>query len=93
MDASGFGDKNVMVEDDDTSVEFLEKIYSSYPKLRNIGGIEFLRVGKNKRQLESIPISEHGYNAKCIKRGINAGRLIVRPIQTILKPIYLLKPV
>ena len=45
MDAPGYGDKNVMVEDDDTSVEFLEKIYSSYPKLRNTGGIEFLRVG------------------------------------------------
>jgi hypothetical protein len=32
MDAPGFGDKNVMIEDDETSVEFLEKIYSSFPK-------------------------------------------------------------
>ena len=78
---NGFGEKQLKFYSEDTAVEFMRKIFDAYPKLENIGGIDFMKVVKGTLKIVSIDPGKNGYDYKCIKLGINNGKLYIRPIQ------------
>ncbi len=81
LEASGFAEKAVEFDEDASSSTVMDVIYENYPKLKSLGGIEFLRVAKSSRQFTTIPPGISGFEARYLKRVINNGKLFLRPIQ------------
>ncbi len=62
---------------DDIHFELTE----AFPKLKEAGGFEFLRVSDRSRTLEIIPLPPEGYTVSYLKDVVQQAKLYVRPIQ------------
>ena len=81
LDMNGFREKQLKFYAEDNASEFMSKIFIAYPKLENIGGIDFMKVVKGTLKVVTIDPGKNGYDYKCIKLGTNNGKLYIRPIQ------------
>ena len=78
---AGLGEKSLMVPNIDCSPDdFLEFIMDEFPKLREGGGIEFLKCIQSSRKLEVIPYNISS-SPRVLKTWIGAARVYLRPIQ------------
>ena len=66
---------------DEIKYEILEK----FPKLKDAGGYELLRVGGRSRLLEVIPIPPGGYTIDYLKDVVQQAKVYIRPIQANLE--------
>ena len=67
---------------DAESDEIKLEIMDSFPKLKNVGGYELLRMGARNRFLEVIPIPPGGYTVGYLKDVVQQAKVYIRPIQT-----------
>jgi hypothetical protein len=81
LESNGLSCKIVEFQLDDDFMVVKAKIEDVFPQLTDIGGYEFLRVPRSKRDLITIPASEKGYDVKTIKTAIGSGKLYLRPVQ------------
>lgn len=78
---AGLREKQITIPDIDCCpTEFYEAIYSEFPKLREGGGIEFLKCTPSTRKLEIIPFTVSS-SPRLLKTWIAAARVYIRPIQ------------
>ncbi|XP_042610644.1 uncharacterized protein LOC122144067 [Cyprinus carpio] len=67
---SGLGDRRLVFQGNhDSSSEFMEFILASYPKLRDAGGFELLKISgtTRNRHLSLIPCPNQGYTVTYLK--------------------------
>ena len=74
----GLGKKSISLYLDADSVEFNQRILETFPKLRDAGGYEFLRVGPKVGELEVIP---NCYTPGVLKEVVLQAKTYIRPIQ------------
>jgi len=78
---AGLGEKRVTIPDIDCSVkEFQEVLYGVFPKLRQGGGVEFLKCTQSTRKLEAIPFTISS-SPRLLRSYIGAARVYIRPMQ------------
>lgn len=81
---AGLGEKLITIPNIDCCPsEFHELIFKEFPKLREGGGIEFLKCIQSTRKLEPIPF-EVSSSPRLLKSWIGAARVYIRPIQVSL---------
>ena len=79
--AAGLGEKKVFIYDVSCSWnEFKDILVSTFPKLENSGGFEFLRCIPNTKDLETICL-KIAQSPKLLKSVVASGRVFLRPIQ------------
>ena len=78
---SGLGKKNLSFLEDADSDEIKLEIADKFPKLKESGGYELLRVGARNRKLEVIPIPPGGYTVQYLKDVVQQAKVYIRPIQ------------
>jgi len=78
---AGLGEKRVTIPNIDCSAkEFQEVLYGEFPKLRQGGGVEFLKSTQCTRKLETIPFTTSG-SPRLLRSYIGAARVYIRPMQ------------
>lgn len=78
---AGLGEKRVTITNVDCSAkEFQEVLFSEFPRLRQGGGVEFLKSTQSTRKLESIPFTISS-SPRLLRSYIGAARVYIRPIQ------------
>ena len=81
---AGLGEKLITIPNIDCSpTEFNEIIFSVFPKLRDGGGIEFLKCAQSTRKLEAIPFTISS-SPRLLRSSIGATKVYIRPIQVSL---------
>ena len=81
---AGLGEKRVTISNTDCGAkEFYEDLFSEFPKLRQGGGVEFLKCTQSTRKLETIPF-EISSSPRLLRSYIGAARVYVRLIQASL---------
>lgn len=81
---AGLGERLITIPNIDCSpAEFHQIILNEFPKLREGGGIEFLKCTQSTRRLEPIPFTV-SHSPRLLKSLIGAARVFVRPIQVSL---------
>ena len=82
---AGIGEKKFAVELYCTGQEFYDDLLFQYPKLREGGGYELLRVPEGGgRELEIIKVPEGGYNAEYLRAVVHSAKIFIRPLQKAL---------
>ena len=79
----GLGKKRVVFKRDDGPVLFNNKLLESYPKLKDVGGYEFLRGGLAEKKLMVVAPPPRGYDVKFLRdeAGVGQAVLYIRPLQ------------
>jgi hypothetical protein len=78
---AGLGEKIVILPDIYGSKEdFMQIITSTFPKLKECGGFEFLRCVANSKKLEVIT-PKLAHSPKLLRTIVGNGRVFIRPIQ------------
>ncbi|XP_035987207.1 uncharacterized protein LOC110366477 isoform X4 [Fundulus heteroclitus] len=84
---AGLGERRLCFRGDlHSPQQFTEFVYINYPKLRDAGGFEFMRICGNtrSRQLSLLPCPDQGYTAQYLKDPvllIHQTTLYIRPLQ------------
>ena len=78
---AGLGEKQVTITNIDCNIrEFQEVLYGEFPKLRQGGGVEFLKSIQSTRKLETIPFTISS-SPRLFRSYIGAARVYIRPMQ------------
>lgn len=83
----GLGERRLIFRgNQENSQEFVESLFTSFPKLRDAGGFELMRISgtTRSRQLAVVPCPNDGYTVSYLKDPrtmINHATLFVRPMQ------------
>ena len=77
----GLGKKNVSLLEDGDSEDICWELMDAFPKLKDAGGYELLRVVDRGRSLEVIPLPEDGYTVPYLKDVVQQAKIYIRPIQ------------
>lgn len=82
---AGLGEKRFSVDLYSTAQQFYDDLLSQYPKLREGGGFELLRVTEGgSRDLEIIKVPDGGYTTVYLKAVVHSAKLYIRPLQKAL---------
>ena len=84
---AGLGEKKFQLFVFNTGPEVQEQFLFQFPKLRDGGGYELLRVKEGGgRCLESLIIPEGGYSTEYLRAVVHSAKIYIRPLQ---KPLDL----
>lgn len=72
--------KSVSLLEDGDSEDICWELMDAFPKLKDAGGYELLRVVDRGRSLKVIPLPEDGYTVPYLK-DVQQARIYIRPIQ------------
>ena len=82
---AGLGEKRFAVDIHFTGQEFYDELLYLYPKLREGGGYELLRVPEGGgKDLEVIKVPEVGYNTEYLRAVVHSAKIFIRPLQKTL---------
>ena len=82
---AGLGEKRFAVDVCGGGQEFYDELLFQYPKLRDGGGYELLRVPEGGgRDLEVIKVPEGGYCTEYLRAVVHSAKLFIRPLQKAL---------
>ena len=82
---AGLGEKRFAVDIHCTGQAFYDELLHQYPKLREGGGYELLRVPEGGgKDLEVIKVPESGYNAEYLRAVVHSAKIFLRLLQKAL---------
>ena len=82
---AGLGEKRFAVDIYCTGQEFYDELLYQFPKLRDGGGYELLRVPEGGgRDLDVIKVPEGGYNTEYLRAVVHSAKVFIRPLQKAL---------
>ena len=82
---AGLGERRFPIDVYSTGQEFYDELLFQYPKLREGGGFELLRVPEGGgKELEVIKVPEGGYNTEFLRAVVHSARIFIRPLQKAL---------
>lgn len=77
----GLGEKQIQINISASSSELRMQIQSLFPRLKDIGGFEYLRCLPNSRALVVLQTIGGGHTPMSLKATLGNAKLYVRPIQ------------
>lgn len=79
---AGLGKKHLTLFDGDGSQELHTEILNAFPRLREGGGYELMRVAEyGQRSLQVIPSPSEGYSVAYLKEVLRQAKVYIRPLQ------------
>lgn len=79
---AGLGRKEIHITDDGDSSDVHSAIVCAFPKLREAGGYDLLRINeKNRTVLQYIPPLPEGYTVSYLKEAVKQAKVYIRPLQ------------
>ena len=79
---AGLGEKRFPIDVYSTGQEFYDELLFQYPKLKEGGGFELLRVPEGGgKDLEVIKVPDGGYNVEFLRAVVHSARIFIRPLQ------------
>ena len=79
---AGLGRKEIHITDDGDSSDVHSAIVCAFPKLREAGGYDLLRINeKNRTVLQYIPPLPEGYTVSYLKEAAKQAKVYIRPLQ------------
>lgn len=80
LTANGLGKEKIHLFETSTAMEIHDAILSTFPKLVDAGGYDFLRTSDNSKQLRVIVPPADGYTGLYLKSILGQAKCFIHPI-------------
>ena len=82
LQLAGLGEKKISLLADSGSYDIYSELQFQFPKLKDGGGFEMLRVTEGGgKTLQVIAMPEHGYSVPYLRAVIHHAKIYLRPLQ------------